>query len=33
VWLWGRGSIDPLGITGDRSVATRLRDVCAEEMG
>jgi uncharacterized protein (TIGR03083 family) len=30
LWLWGRGPVDPLTVTGDRSVADRLRSVIAD---
>jgi uncharacterized protein (TIGR03083 family) len=30
-WIWGRGSIDVLGVEGDRSVADRLRALASEK--
>jgi uncharacterized protein (TIGR03083 family) len=30
LWLWGRGSIDPMIVTGDPDLADRLRSVAAE---
>ena len=32
LWLWGRGPIDGLRITGDPEGAVRLRQVCADDM-
>ena len=31
LWLWGRGSIDPLIVTGDPELADRLRAMVAED--
>jgi uncharacterized protein (TIGR03083 family) len=33
LWLWGRGPLDRISVTGDRSLATKLRSICEEDMG
>lgn len=32
LWLWGRGPLDRLQVTGDEQLAHRLRQLCAEDM-
>ena len=33
LWLWGRTGLDALEVTGDESLATKLREVAAEATG
>jgi uncharacterized protein (TIGR03083 family) len=33
LWLWGRGKMDHLEVTGERELATGLRRICKESMG
>lgn len=33
LWLWGRGNIDRLQVSGDAGAADRLRAICADTMG
>lgn len=33
LWLWGRAALDRTGLSGDDSLAVRLRSICEEGMG
>ena len=33
LWLWGRGNMDRLEVSGDQELATGLRQICQEAMG